>query len=206
MRPFKTSSPVVALDVAILVPDAVAGPAREINRALAAGEPDALRLDDSHLPHITLAQQFVEGARLGDLSAALDRILRHERALPLRVTGTTADRGTVQFAVDSVPDLQRVHELVMDVLEPFESPEGGPAAFERGGERIRSRDVTWVRDYREQAAYARYSPHVTLGHGSDCPAVAPVAFTATRLAVCHLGRFCTCQTILHEWTLARRRA
>lgn len=199
-----TPSAVVAIDVAILVPEEVAGPARAINRALAGEGPGVLRLDDSHLPHITLAQQFVERARLDDLCRALDWLLRHEAALPLRVAGAAADHGTVQLVVDPAPDLQRIHELVMDGLEMFEAREGGPEAFERGGETIRSRDVDWVRTFREHAAYARYRPHVTLGHGDVCPAAAPIDFIATRIAVSRLGRFCTCRASLHEWTLARR--
>lgn len=191
----------VAIDVAILVPDAVAGPAAEISRGLAGDRPDALRLDGRHLAHITLAQQFVERARLDELFAELDRILRHEPAVPLRASGAAADRGTIVLAIEPAPDLQRLHEMVMDVTEPFESPEGGAAAFRADGETIRARDVDWVRNYREHSAYQHYNPHVTLGHGARTPAFAPVEFHADRVAACELGRFCTCRAVLREWRL-----
>lgn len=192
---------VVAIDVAILVGGDVGDRARELNLALAAGRPDAVRFDDTHLPHITLAQQFVERARLQELLAELDRVARHEQGLSLRVRGAAVDHGTVQLPVDTSPDLQRLHELVMDAIQPFESPEGGTEAFNADGETIRPRDVEWVRNYRENAAYAHYRPHVTVGHGATAPPVTPAEFRADHLAVCHLGRFCSCRTILRDWTL-----
>lgn len=192
---------VLAIDVAILVPDAVGRAAREVSRALSAGRPDALRLDRTHLPHITLAQQFVERSRLPELNEQLDRLLRHEPDLRLRIPAAEINHGTVAFLLDESPDLQRLHESIMDVVEPFESPEGGSDAFEADGETIRPQDVDWVRNYREDAAYTHYRPHVTLGHGDRTPPVDPIEFRAGRVAVCRLGRFCTCRAIVREWTL-----
>ena len=199
---------VVAIDVAVLVPPSIAGSAGELNRVLAGQRPDALRLDDTHLAHVTLAQQFVERARLEDLFAELDRILRHEPAIFLRVAGTVVDRGTVLFTIERTPDLHRLHEQIMDALEPFESPDDGAAAFQADGERIRPQDVAWVRNYREEAAYLHYLPHVTIGHTDQARAVTigaaagrPIEAQGDRVAVCRLGRFCTCRAVLREWRL-----
>ncbi len=192
----------VAIDVALLLEGDVAERARELNAALAAGRAGPLVLDEAHLPHVTLAQQFVDRARLDELFLELDRIVRHEPALSLRIAGSTVVHGTVQLAVDTSPDLQRLHELVMDAIEPFESPDGATDAFRANGEAIRPQDVDWVRNYRENAACAHYHPHVTIGHGAAAPPLAPVDFRAARVAVCQLGRFCTCRTVLHDWRLA----
>jgi 2'-5' RNA ligase len=173
-----------------------------VNATLAAGRGEALRFDATHLPHLTLAQQFVERARLADLFAALDRILRHEPGVPLRIAGAVADGLTVQLAVEISPDLQRLHELVMDTIEPFESPEGGADAFRAHGETIRPKDVDWVRSYRENAAYVHYRPHVTLGHAEVTPPFEAVDFHADHLAVCQLGRFCSCRLTLKDWRLS----
>ncbi len=191
----------IAIDVAILVAGEVAAAAVAMNRVLSAGRPDALHLDETHLPHVTIAQQFVERARLDELFAELDRLLRHEPALPLRVAAAAVDHGTVWLAVESTPDLQRVHESVMDAIAPFESPEGDAAAFHSGGEEIRPRDVEWVRNFRENAGYAHYRPHVSVGHGAAAPAAMPLDFRADRVAVCALGRYCTCRVVLKDWKL-----
>ena len=46
-----------------------------------------------------------------------------------------------------------------------------------------------------------FTPHLTLGHAEITPTIEPFDFIPTRLAVCHLGRFCTCQRVLAEWRL-----
>ncbi len=194
-------SSVVAIDVAALVFGDGAAAVREVNLALAAGHRGALRFDDTHLPHVTLAQQFVERARLDELLGELERVLRREPPVLLRIRDATVDHGTVQLAVEASPDLQRLHELVMDTIEPFESPEGGTDAFLADGEAIRPQDVDWVRNYRENAAYAHYRPHLTVGHGRAAPSVPRFEVPGSHLAVCQLGRFCTCRTILRDWIL-----
>jgi 2'-5' RNA ligase len=193
---------IVAIDVAILVPETVGERATALSLALAGDRVDALRLDATHLPHITLAQQFIEAARLDDLRDELDRLLRHEPPLLLHSAGADADHGTVFLAIDPHPDLQRLHEAVMDVLEPFESPSGGGEAFRRDGETIRSQDIDWVRSYRERSAYAHYRPHITVGHGAVPAAVAPADFRADRIAMCELGRYCSCRLVLAGWHLS----
>ncbi len=194
-------SALVAVDIAILAPETVARPARAISQALSGRRSGALTLDDRHIPHVTLAQQFVEHARLPDLEAALDGLLRHEPPLLLRVTGFTTRGSTVYFAVEGSPDLLRLHEQVMDAVEPFEAPEGTPHAFADDGETIRSQDVDGVRNYRESAAYTHFRPHVTLGHGLVPDEAPEISFRADRVALCHLGRFCTCRAVFREWRL-----
>ncbi len=196
----------VAVDVAILVPEAVARPARAISETLAGDDHAALRLDDRHRAHVTLAQLFVEHARLPDLQAALDLLLKHEPPLLLRVAGFAAGGGTLYFTVDSSPDLQRLHEQVMDAVGPFEAPDGTAEAFLADGEAVRPQDVDWVRNYRESAAHAHFRPHVTLGHGAPPGRLAPIDFRADRVALCRLGRFCTCRSVLREWRLGAREA
>ena len=62
-------------------------------------------------------------------------------------------------------------------------------------------DVEWVRQFRTQAAHGRFDPHVTVGVGTlQEPGPLPAA-DGTRVALCQLGRFCTCRRILAEWTL-----
>jgi hypothetical protein len=199
----RSANPLLAIDVAILVPPVVADRARAISLALAGDRAGALRLDDTHLPHMTLAQQFVELARLDDLEQTLDHLLRHEPPLLLRIAGISVDHGTVHLVVDSRPDLQRVHETVMDAIKPFEAPAGAAHAFRSDGEAVRPQDMNWVRNYRERSAYAHFRPHVTVGHGELPAPLAPIDFPADRVAVCQLGRFCTCRSVLREWTLGR---
>jgi hypothetical protein len=75
--------------------------------------------------------------------------------------------------------------------------DGDAAAF--FGKDARERDVLWVREFRRNSSLERFRPHITLGHAARPPAIEPFEFTPTRIAVCHLGRFCTCRRIIRTW-------
>jgi len=190
----------LAVDVAFLLPPDVDALARRLNKRLAT-EAGALRLDDDHLPHISVTQQFVREDDLAEVITEVERVIRAESPLRLRVEGLR-DAGSVQIAIAQSGPLQALHELLMGALEPFEQPIGTTDAFLTDGDPARAADVLWVTTFRLRSAYARYSPHVTLGHGDLPDGVEPFEFSVSHLAVCHLGRYCTCRRILHDWNLA----
>jgi hypothetical protein len=97
------------------------------------------------------------------------------------------------------PALLALHEALMSALQPFERSGGTADAF-AGGD-ARPRDVTWVAGFRANSSFGSFRPHITLGHASTLPPVQPGAFTASEIAVCHLGRFCTCRQVLASWSL-----
>ena len=89
----------------------------------------------------------------------------------------------------------------MDHLHALDVAVGDLTAFVSGGEPPRESDLTWVKQFRSHATYAHFDPHITLGVGTIATPLAPTNFVATELAVCHLGRLCTCRRILARWTL-----
>lgn len=189
----------LALDVAILPPPEVSRRAIELSAALPEAETQGLRLDGNMLPHVTLTQQFIQTA---DLDVALEHVasmLADCRPLPLSVTGPGRGQSSVWMAIERTPALSELHRSLMDVLGPLERSGGTAAAFVDGD--ARARDVAWVTDYRRVSAYASFRPHITLGHAATLPRVEPLGFTATTIAVCHLGRFCTCRRVLRRWEL-----
>ena len=191
----------VAIDIAILPPADVAARAIALSAALPSGESQGLLLGADCLPHITLTQQFVPYASLDPLLAQLDRVLHDREPLHLRVTGGGKGRNSVWMAIERTPELVNLHEQLLQAAEPFEVTAGDASAF-FGGD-ARDRDVRWVREFRRESSVERFAPHITLGHASDAPTVEPMAFVATTIAVCHLGRFCTCRHIFRAWDLSQ---
>lgn len=188
----------VALALVLLLPDDVDARVRAINTRLAAGDPTTLRLDDEHLPHITLAQQFV---REGDLAGVLEIAGRAARATPplaLEAVGFREHGATLWLAIALSPALRDLHTRLMDALAAFEPPAPAPEAF---AEPPRPEDVAWVSAFRARAAYERYQPHVTLGFGARPGPDERFAFVAETMAACRLGRFCTCRRVLRRWRL-----
>jgi 2'-5' RNA ligase len=193
-------SDLLALDVAILPPPDVRDLAIQLSAALPDADVEGLRLDAEHLPHVTLTQQFVRTGDLDRILERLDHVLRGQPPLTLHVTGAgKTPASTVWMAVARSDALASLHERLMEALREFEQVGGGPAAFvDRDG---RLADVAWVTGYRLKSSFLAYAPHITLGHASEPPRIEPFTFEATTVAVCHLGRYCTCRRILQSWSL-----
>jgi len=192
-------SPVIALDVALLLPPDVQRRAIALSAALPASESKGLRLDANHLPHVTLTQQFVRRSELEQVFARIDEVVRERRAIPLMVTGGGRGTASVWMALAVTPELQDLHERLMEELAEFQESFGIPDSFVDGD--ARTEDLRWVDTYRRASAFASYTPHVTLGHASLAPVVESFEFSAAIVAACHLGRFCTCRHVLAEWRL-----
>ena len=192
-------STLLALDVAILPPADIRERAVRLSATLPAGQSQGLRLDATHLPHITLTQQFVRRDELDAIFERLDEALRGQPPMTLQVTGGGKGANSVWLAVERTAVISELHARLMEALHGFERRGGGAAAF-LGGD-AREGDIAWVTGYRRTASLSAYTPHITLGHASKPPRVGPWTFEATIVAACHLGRFCTCRQVLRSWEL-----
>jgi 2'-5' RNA ligase len=191
--------PLIAVDIAILPPAAVTQVAMDLSAALPASESQGLRLDADRRPHVTLTQQFIARNALPDAVNAVAGVLRDCRPLPLMITGPGRGARSVWMQVGRTPELLDLHRSLMGAMRSHEQTGGTGSAFVQGD--ARPGDVKWVSGFRRTSSFARYTPHITLGHASSPPHVDPLSFMADTIALCHLGRFCTCREVLHAWTL-----
>jgi len=195
-------SDLVALDVAVLLPPHVAARAIALSASLPESDFQGLRLDEQHLPHITLTQMFARADELEQVLARAEEVARGHGPVALHATGAGQKTHSVWIAIAKTPALVALHEELMEALRGLERPDGGTGAFFDPDARLR--DVLWVAGYRLKSSFHHYTPHVTLGHGANPPEIAPFSFTADTVAACHLGKFCTCRSVLRQWTLGRR--
>ena len=192
-------SKLLALDVAILPPPDVRRRAIELSAALGNDPAHDLILDDDHRPHITLSQEFVRVEELDPVFERIDEALRGQSPLTLNIAGGAKGAHSIWMAVEKTPELTALHERVMHALLGLDRPGGGPGAFFDGDARVA--DVVWVTGYRLKSSFHHYTPHITLGHGDEPPEIEPMTFTATTVAACHLGRYCSCRQVLRSWEL-----
>jgi hypothetical protein len=54
----------------------------------------------------------------------------------------------------------------------------------------------WINGYFKNSSFENFKPHITTGFGKIDSVVLPIYFNASKLAICHLGNFCTCRKIL----------
>ena len=191
----------IAVDVAILLSGAARAVVERLNAGFDHAPGAGFRFGPSCHPHVTLSQHFVRRERLAEVRRLAGDVVGRIDRFEVRVTGARAGRTSQVLAVEPSARLGQLHERLMDALRDEEVP-GHEAAFQADDEGgARPADVAWVDGFRERSSYARYDPHVTVGIGPRPLSTAPFRFPADEIAICRLGRFCTCRDRLASWTL-----
>ncbi len=197
----------LAVDVALLPPDCIAALAIEINRGLVETWKSAIVLDPQGcLPHISLVMGCLEESDFPQAVRVLDGLAHQCSPLHLRaakiVTSVTPEwRKVSHIEIEWSPEIRLLHETAMTKLMSHLTCEVtrdmlySPDDVDEGA-------LFWIRNYPKVASFGLFSPHITLGYGETDSAFAPADFTATTLALCHLGDHCTCRKVLYSVELS----
>jgi len=181
------------------------------------GVPDKIVLDKENcLPHISLAMGCIDEEIVADIEKVLQTIAKGPRFAgtkqysleQLSVTGihvgtSSADEKVSVFRIERTRTLQLLHEEIMASLAPYFSYDvtadmifSPPVAGES--------TLLWIKNYPDRSSFENFFPHITIGYGeisdysfgSRKAGSLPIKFTASKLALCHLGNHCTCRKIL----------
>jgi 2'-5' RNA ligase len=190
-----------AVDVVLLPDEAMTGKAIEANAELVKKFGRKIVLNKKNcLPHISLAMGCIDE---GDITA-VDKILRliakecalgDLTVLGVRVSENSAGEKVSAFEIGDTKELQLLHETIMEGLEPYLGRD--VTAEEINDEEVAETTLLWIKNYREKSSFSKFFPHITIGYGelSNLPPF-PIKFTASKLALCHLGNHCTCRMVL----------
>ena len=152
------------------------------------------------LPHISLAMGCIDERDMDSFDRLLQRLARETRVKQLEATGIRVSvnaRGeyTSLLEIERTDALVALHEAVMREAEPFFSHDVKAAMI--ADDIVAESTLEWIRDYPEKAAFERFSPHITLGYGrATTKTLFPVSFTASQLALCHVGNHGTCRRVI----------
>lgn len=198
-------SPLLALDIAILLPPETSTSVELLNTQLSA-PPEGFRFSARRLPHISLVQQFSPTTELNVIEQTIAGVVSKHPPIDLTLASITTSETTSSLTVTPSPVLDTLHRRLMDQLAIFDVGLGDERAFINTDatptDAARLRDITWVSQFRTEAAYDAFAPHVTLGVGTIKTTIPKTTFTASVIALCILGRFCTCQKVLASWELS----
>jgi len=204
----------IAVDVVLLPDEAMTNKAIEVNAMLVKQWLDFARHgelvepfdrkivlnNDNCLPHISLAMGCIDERDVAAIEKVLTAIAEQCAIGELQILGiqtSTNSRGeTVSvFEVEKTKELQALHEKVMEKIQPhFSSIVTSDMIY--GDDEVAETTLEWIKSYREKAGFTRFFPHITIGYGQAQEQGFPIKFTASKLALCHLGNHCTCRKIL----------
>jgi len=191
----------IAVDVVLLPSEAMTNQAIEANKELLKQYADRIVLDKENcLPHISLAMGCIDERHITDIEKILKSIA--EKNKPGRLSIVSINTGTnslgekvSSFEVKKTQRLLSLHEEVMRKMKPYFS-------YDVTSEMVLSPPIAgestllWIKNYAEKSAFENFFPHITIGYGQLDDFSYTAEFTASKLALCHLGNHCTCRKIL----------
>jgi len=191
----------IAVDVVLLPSDEMSGYAIEVNKELLRTFDNKIILDKENcLPHISLAMGCIDEKDIPDIEEILQDIAKRYSFRELRAVDILAE--TIQtgkkvscFKIEKTRELQLLHEEVMERLAPYFTYDV-TASMLFSPPQVEEATIFWIKNYPEKSSFENFSPHITIGFGETNKVEVPIQFAALKLALCHLGNYCTCRKVL----------
>ena len=190
-----------AVDVVLLPDEAMTEEAIQANTELVKKFGKKIVLNKKNcLPHISLAMGCIDEEDIASVerilrSIAKECLLSDLTISGVRNTGNSAGEKVSAFEVVETKELQLLHETVMERLSPYLSSDVTSDMVCAEGE-VEESTLLWIKNYRGKSSFGKFFPHITIGYGELSNHSFAMKFTASRLALCHLGEHCTCRDIL----------
>jgi len=191
----------IAVDVVLLLPEEVTNQAIETNKRLLTQYSNPIILDKENcLPHISLAMGCIDKHDIPNIEKILQTVaLKHNpgqlNIRKINISTNSFGEKVSAFEVEKTEKLLSLHEKIMRRMSPYFSYDvtaemvlSPPAASES--------TLLWIKSYAEKSAFENFFPHITIGYGQLEEFPFSAEFTASKLALCHLGNHCTCRKVL----------
>ena len=211
MNNMEKSQNKIAVDVVLLPPDEIMEKAIEVNQALIKTFDNKIILNKQDcFPHLSLAMGCIKKDDIAEIDTVLKDIA--EKFSPMKLTISNIRAETIPtgemvsgFEIEKTKDLQLLHETVMNKLSPYFTYNVSlDMIYALPNQQVEVVTTYWIKNYPKESSFEKFSLHITIGigevEGETCGMKFPIKFSVSKLALCHLGNYCTCREILllHE--------
>ena len=191
----------IAVDVVLLPSQKVTDQAIEANKGLLKQYTDRIILNNkSCLPHISLSMGCMDEQYMADIKKILHIIAEKYNPGKLNIDGISIGTNALgekvsSFKIDKTEKLLSLHEEVMRRMIPYFSYDV-TAEMVLSPPPVGESTLLWIKNYPEKSSFDNFFPHITIGYGQLEEFPFTVEFTASKLALCHLGNNCICRKVL----------
>ena len=211
--PKKTNS--IAIDVLLIPSEEMYAQSLQLNALINQNSPETIKLDENHMPHITLLQCFIKEEDLPNVINALEvnnvfeglfKTIKNDSLKAERLFyNEDKEESFSMIAVEKSDFLLKIHEKIIELVQPYTVKNGSQISFIQNpdGSSISESTITYVPEFVEKHSYDNYEPHISLGVAQtkllDSLAenvFKPIQFKAASLSVYQLGDHGTAQKLL----------
>ncbi len=195
--------PKIAIDIALLPDKEMTDKSVEISKKQSKKFSDKILLNDKNcLPHISLAMGVINVGDIEKISQILTSIASLFTFLKLNVAdykNNISPLGNVisEFTIEKTKSLYSLHIMIMEKLKQYLTY-CVSIDMVYSPPKVEKITLHWIKGYLQNSSFKKFKPHVTLGYGQIENIITPIAFTASTIALCHLGNYCTCRKVLHS--------
>jgi 2'-5' RNA ligase len=209
-----------AIDVLLNPDEALVKKAFEVNERLIHEFSKGFKLDESHVPHISILQRYVRTKDLDKVFDAVKNVISSENVASFQLTAVKieciASEGSLGLAaivISPTKDLLNFQSKLIDALKPYIEKNGTSTAYYVTPEEdpnINEATLEYVENYIPDHSGKNFVPHVTVGVNtieslekiSNEP-FTPLKSSPVNIAVYHLGNYGTARKVLKEWNLSQ---
>lgn len=192
-----------AVDIVLLPPDEIIIKAIEFNRELVRHNPPKVELNKTNcIPHISLSMGVLQETDVNPFTRDLTSLAGKHDPLQLRCKGIYAvDIPTGEkvsgIAIENSDELYALHKDVMDLSGRYLTNDA-EIAMVFSPPPVEKVTLDFINNYPRKSAYENFNPHITLGVGEMVDRGFTFEFSASTLALFHLGNYCTCRLMMAE--------
>lgn len=163
---------VVAIDVLLIPSKEIYNHALSLNEAIHAKNPQTIKLDEKHIPHVTLLQGFVKEDDLKEIIQILEKldVFDNEQKFGAQelVYDKSAENSFAMIEVEKTDYLLALHNDVVEKIKPYLVKNGGSKAFvpNPDGSPIDDFTLKYVPNFLEEHSFKNYNPHISLGEAN----------------------------------------
>ena len=208
-----------AIDVLLTPDEIIVKKALEINKQLMEEYPNGFKLDESHIPHISILQNYVRTKDLEKVYKAVEKVITSEnitslqlKAVKLICNGSIDEQGVAVIVISPVEILLNFQSKLIDILKPFMENNGTAAAYVTSEDDPNINDSTleYIENFIPDHSGSNFIPHITVGiKGMESleklvnEPFTPIIFSPVSIGVYQLGNNGTASRVLKEWTISR---
>lgn len=192
----------IAIDVILLPSEEMVDKAIEINKELLRSFENKIILDKQKcLPHISLCMGCIEKEKISEVKEILEDIAKEFSTFNLTAEGIKTDviptgKKVSELHIKNIEALQKLHETVMRRLWKYLNYDVKIPMLYNPPE-VEEITLYWIKNYaKKYDDPSTFYPHITVGFGETNKFKFPIEFTASKLAICQLGNYCTCRKVI----------
>lgn len=197
---------IIAIDVLLTPSEEMNALALQLNSSINGNNPETIKLDENHIPHITLLQGFIYEKDLRKVKRSLHGVYKDFKETPLKaealVYNKEQEESFAMIGVEKSAELKKLHEQIILLVKPFVVYNGDAGSFVQNPDKspISESTVVYVPKFIEKHSYKNFDPHISLGVAQNkiLDSLAenvfiPQSFKTTSISLYQLGDHGTAQ-------------